>query len=58
MKKVINMLLKTYTPQKAAVNLAAHNLSSNTLIILSSEKESKLRKTGIFSESLRKTFMV
>ena len=50
MKKVINMLLKTYTPYKAAVNLAAHNLSS--------EKESKLKKTGIFSESLSKTFMV
>ena len=54
----INMFLKTYqTPQKAATNLAANSLSINTYIT-NTEKESKLRKTGIFFQNLRKMFMI
>ena len=53
----INMLLKTYqTPQKAAANLAAYSLFIDTFIT-NTEKESKLRKTGIFFQCLRKMFI-
>ena len=53
----INMLLKTYqTAQKAAANLAAYSLFIDTYIT-NTEKESKLRKTGIFFQCLRKMFI-
>ena len=51
------MLLKTQTPEKAAANLAAYSLSIDTCITIT-EKESKLRKAGIFFETLKKMFMI
>ena len=51
------MLLKTQTPKKAAANFAAYSLSIDTCVT-NTEKESKLRKTGIFFENLRKMFMM
>ena len=43
--------------KKAAANLAAYNLSIDTYIT-NTEKESKLRKTGIFFQSVRKMLMI
>ena len=48
MKKVINMLLK----RKAAANLTAYSLSIDTYVTIT-EKESLLRKIGIFLERVR-----
>ena len=44
------MLLKTWTPEKAAANLAAYSLSIVTCITVT-EKESKLRNGYIFRNS-------
>ena len=43
--------------KKAAANLAAYRLSIDTYIT-NSEKEIKLRKTGIFFQSIRKMLMI
>ena len=43
--------------KKAAANLAAYSLSIDTYIN-NTEKEAKLRKTGIFFQSIRKMFMI
>ena len=43
--------------KKAATNLAAYSLSIDTYIT-NTEKESKLRKTGIFFQSIRKMLMI
>ena len=43
--------------KKAAANVAAYSLSIDTYIT-NTEKESKLRKTGIFFQSIRKMFMI
>ena len=43
--------------KKAAANLAAYSLSIDTYIN-NTEKEGKLRKTGIFFQSIRKMFMI
>ena len=48
---------KSYEGKKAAANLAAHSLSIDTYIT-NTEKESKLRKTGIFFQSIRKMLMI
>ena len=42
---------------KAAANLAAYSLSIDTYIT-NTEKDSKLRKTGIFFQSIRKMLMI
>ena len=43
----IKMLLKTQTPQKEAASLVGYSLSIDTYIT-NTEKEGKLRKTGVF----------
>ena len=43
--------------KKAAANLAAYSLSIDKYIT-NTEKESKLRKTGIFFQSIRKMLMI
>ena len=43
--------------KKAATNLAAYSLSIDTYITIS-EKESKLRKTSIFFQSIRKMLTI
>ena len=43
--------------KKTAANLAAYSFSIDTYIIIT-EKESKLRKTGIFFQSIRKMLMI
>ena len=43
--------------KKAAANLVAYSLSIDTYIT-NTEKESKLRKTGIFFQSIRKMLMI
>ena len=43
--------------KKAAGNLAAYSLSIDRYITIT-EKESKLRKTGIFFQSIRKMLMI
>ena len=43
--------------KKAAANLAAYYLSFDTYIN-NTEKESKLRKTGIFFQSIKKMFII
>ena len=43
--------------KKAAADLAAYSLSIDTYITIT-EKESKLRKTGIFFQSIRKMLMI
>ena len=43
--------------QKAAAKLVAHNLSVD-MYITNTETEIKLKKTGIFFQSLRKIFMI
>ena len=48
---------KTDERKKAAANLAAYSLSIDTYIT-NTEKESKLRKTGIFFQSIRKMLMI
>ena len=48
---------KSYEGKKATANLAAHSLSIDTYIT-NTEKESKLRKTGIFFQSIRKMLMI
>ena len=56
MKKVINVLLKTKAPWKAAANLAAYRRKTYIkayikTYITNIEKESKLSKTGYFSKA-------
>ena len=43
--------------KKAATNLAAYSLSIDTYIT-NTEKETKLRKTGKFFQSIRKMLMI
>ena len=43
--------------KKAAANLASYSLSIDTYIN-NTEKESKLRKTGIFFQSIKKMLMI
>ena len=43
--------------KKEAVNFVAHSLSADTYIT-NSEKECKLRKTGVFFQSFRKIFII
>ena len=57
-----NLFIKCKTAKsderkKAAENLAAYSLSIDTYIS-NTEKESKLRKTGIFFQSIRKILMI
>ena len=42
---------------KVAANIAAYSLSIDTYIT-NTEKDSKLRKTGIFFQSIRKMLMI
>ena len=55
--KVINILLKTQTPQKTGSNLAAYRYSNNTEKTIS-EKQSKVRKAVAFFQVTRKMFMI
>ena len=50
-------IAKSHEGKKAAANLVAYSLSIDTYIT-NSEKESKLRKTGIFFQSIRKMLMI
>ena len=55
--KVINILLKTQTPQKTGSNLAAYRYSNNTEKTIS-EKQSKVRKAVAFFQVTRKMSMI
>ena len=54
---IVSKTAKSDEGKKAAANLAAYSLSMDTYIT-NIEKESKLRKAGIFFQSIRKMLMI
>ena len=54
---IVSKTAKSDEGKKAAANLAAYSLSIDTYIT-NTEKESKLSKTGVFFQSIRKMLMI
>ena len=54
---IVSKTAKSDEGKKAAANLAAYSLSMDTYIT-NTEKESKVRKAGIFFQSIRKMLMI